>query len=314
MRSIYSALGKSVEKANKKSTNDRVKKVKVHISVSKDTPTRESRGTAIVPRREVVIGAEHITAESIEKLERFKIKESGSSDEALTNMKRKSRKNTCSTVQLLNYDLSSGRSYSDKLEQCKCFSREGHVRSHKKGVKNCNVLEEKSTLPARMKTEPGSCWVTSGHDLHQLNEKKHKSSRSHRRPCRQLPTSDIHMPAYSSLWGRVSPVVDDHDDQTRVHHFSGYHLPVTVNFRKDVPSDPSYAYHADENKYLYMHAAPRQPPCDEQRHSRRHKSKHRRARENGDKGLGISMHHGTTSVVHKHEHVHHHYHHYGEKR
>jgi hypothetical protein len=307
VKSIYDALGKSVDKANKKNSHDAVKKVKVHISLSKEKSSREMRGAAVVPRREVVVGAEDHTAETEKQLERLKLRESSSSQEAVAK-KSKRRKEACSTVQVLNNDLGNGRLPSAK---CKCCSRENKKKSLGQTEKNSNLLADKPNIPARRKTEPGGCFTQEqkpGQELVQLTEKKLKS-RPQRRTRRRSASPGGHMSG-----GYVSPGVHSSGNHSPVGQLSGYNSPVPIGTRKDVPLDPSYAYHAKENNYVYMHAAPRQTPFEEPKNPRRHKSKHRRPRDGGEKPSGIPSYSGASAIVHRHEHVHHHYHHYGEKR
>ena len=312
VKSIYDALGKSVDKANKKNSYDGVKKVKVHISLSKEKSSREMRGATVVPRREVVVGAEDTTIEAEKQLERLKVRESSSNQEA---KKLKRRKDGCSTVQVLNNDLGNSRV---PLAKCKCCVslRENRKKSSGQAEKNSNLLADKPNIPPRRKTEPGGYLTPEqkpNPELAQLAEKKLKS-RSQRRQRRRSASPGEHLPGFTSPGGRISPVVHNSGNHSPVGQLSGYNSPVPVDTRKDVPLDPSYAYHAEENKYVYVHAAPRKTPFDEPKQTRRHKSKHKRPREGGEKPSGVSSYPGTTSIVHRHEHVHHHYHHYGEKR
>jgi hypothetical protein len=298
-----------VDKANKKNSNDAVKKVKVHISLSNDKPSREMRGAAVVPRREVVVGAEDRTLETEKQFERLKIRESSSAQDK----KARRRKEACSTVQVLNNDLGNGRVPSAK---CKCCSHENKKKSLGQTEKNSNILADKPNIPARRKTEPGGCFTSEqnpGQELAQLTEKKLKS-RSQRRTRRRSASPGGHMPGHASPGGHLSPVVYSSGNHSPVGRLTGYNSPVPIGTRKDVPLDPSYAYHAEENNYVYMHAAPRQTPFEEPKYQRRQKNKHRRPRDGGEKPSGIPSYPGGTSVVHRHEHVHHHYHHYGEKR
>lgn len=313
VKSIYDALGKSVDKANKRNSHAAVKKVKVHISLSKEKSPKDMRGAAVVPRREVVIGAENCTTESEKQLDKLLLKESGSSQDPGVPKKPKRRKDGYSTVQVLNNDLGKERPPPVK---CKCCSREKYenkMKSIGQPEKNSNLVANKP--PARRKTEPGASFTPeqkpgyNPEELAQLTEKKLKI-RSQRR-SRRCPTSPGgNNPGFASPGGhspgKISPV----------GIVSGYTspVPVTGGSRKDVPLDPSYAYHAEENSYVYMHAAPRPTPFEEPKCTRRHKSKHRRPRDGGEKPSGIPSYPGATSVVHRHEHVHHHYHHYGEKR
>jgi hypothetical protein len=309
VKSIYDALGKSVSKANKKTSSDGVKKVKVHISLSKEKPIKEMRGAAVVPRREVVVGAEDRTAKTEKQFERLKIRESSSSQEVVALKSR--RRKGCSTVQILNNDLGNGRLPAAK---CKCCSHENKKKSQGQTEKNSNVLAEKPSLPARGKTEPGGCFPSEqnpGQELAQLTEKKLKS-RSQRRTRRRAASPGGHISGIQSTGGHISPVVHSSGNHSPAGQLSGYNSPVPIGTRKDVPLDPSYAYHAEESNYVYMHAAPRQTPFEEPKCPRRHKNKHRRPRDGGEKPSGIPSFPG--SVVHRHEHVHHHYHHYGEKR
>ena len=290
-----------MSKANKATPHDGVKKVKVHISLSKEKPLREMRGAAVVPRREVVVGAEDHTAKTERQLERLKIRESSSSQEAVA-MKSKRRKG-CSTVQVLNNDLGNGRLPSAK---CKCCSRENRKKSLEE--------TEKPNIPARGKTEPGSCFTSEqnpGQELAQLTEKKLKS-RSHRRTRRRTASPGRNVSGFAFPGDHISPVVHSSGSHSPGGRLSGYNSPVPIGTRKNVHLDPSYAYHAEGNNYVYMHAAPRQTPFEELKYPRRHKNKHRRPRDGGENPSGIPTYPG--SVVHRHEHVHHHYHHYGEKR
>ena len=312
VKSIYDALGKSVDKANKKSPHHGLKKVQVHISLSKDKPSREMRGAAIVPRREVVVGAEDHTSEAEKRLERLKIRESSSNQEAMAKRSRR-RKEGCSTVQVLNNDLGNGRMPSTK---CKCCATLREKKSRGQSEKNSNLMANKPNIPARRKTEPGGCLTPEqkpGQELAQLTEKKLKT-RSQRRAGRRSASPVENTPGFISPGGRISPMVHSSGNQSPVGRLSEYNSPVPVGTRKDLPLDPSYAYHAGENNYVYMHAAPRQTPFEEPKYPRRHKSKHRRPRDGGEKPSGIPSYSGGTSIVHRHEHVHHHYHHYGAKR
>ena len=312
VKSIYDALGKSVDRANKKNSHDSVKKVKVHISLSKDKPSRGMQGATIVPRREVVVGAEDHTAEAEKQLERLKLRESSSSQEAMIKRSRR-RKEACSTVQVLNNDLGNGGMPSAK---CKCCASLREKKSRGQNEKNSNLLANKPNIPVRRRTEPGGCFTPEqkpGPELAQLTEKKLKT-RSQRRTRRRSASPGENIPEFASPGGRISPLVHSSGNQSPVERLSEYNSPVPIGTRKDLPLDPSYAYHAGENNYVYMHAAPRQTPFEEPKYPRRHKSKQRKPRDSGEKPSGIPSYPGGTSVVHRHEHVHHHYHHYGAKR
>lgn len=304
-----------MDKANKKNSKDTVKKVKVHISLSKEKTREIRRGSAsIVPRREVVVGADDQTLEA-EKLQQLKITESCSSQDGVARRKTR-RKDACSTVQVLNNDLGNGQW---STLRCKCCAQKTKKKSLPQTENNCNLLADTPNLPVRRKTEPGGCLPqeqNAGHGRLQLTERKNKS-RSHRRPEQTSASPGVHMFGHSSPRVRISPVVHNSENSSPAGRSSGYNSPVHISTpRNDVPFGPTYAYHAEENKYVYMHAAPRQTPFEEPKHTGKHRcrGKHRRQRDSGENPSGMPPFSGKTSVVHRHEHVHHHYHHYGEKR
>lgn len=326
MRSIYDALGKSVDKA-KQGPKDEVKKVKVHISVAKEKKGKEMQGKcsvvprrevvvgsvvprrevvvgSVVPRRAVVVGAEDGTAETEKKLEQLQLKESPG-DEALRRS-RKRREKEERMVKVLNNDLSKVHLHFAKCKSC-WSAEDKHCnmkRANGQSGKNNNLLADKPNLPTRKQTGPGGC-ISDGRvaivpeDLAQITEKKSKS-RSQRRSPRRKATHSGHASPDAHVSGYSTPVGD----------ISGHKSPKTVGG----VLDPSYAYHTEDSNYVYVHAAPRQTPFQEPRSGGRRKSKHRRARDSSDKPEGTLLKiPGGSSVVHKHEHVHHHYHHYNEK-
>ena len=274
-----------------------------------------------MPRREVVLGAEDRTAEAEKQLERLQLKERPSPGMARGSGRRKEG---YSTVQVLNNDLGNGR---PPLGKCKCCSHSREIKKQPGAQfeKNSNLLADKPNIPCRRKTEPGGCFPPepkpgyNAQELAQLTEKKLKV-RSQRRTRRRSASPGGCNPGCTSPGGHspgyVSPVAYS-GNHSPLGHLSGYTSPVPITgpYRKDVPLDPSYAYHAEDNNYVYVHAAPRPSPFEEQhKYTRRHKSKHRKPRDGGDKPSGVQSYPGGPSIVHRHEHVHHHYHHYGEKR
>ena len=313
VKSIYDALGKSVDTTHKKSSRDAVKKVKVHISLSKEKSSREMRGAAVVPRREVVVGAEDHAAEAEKQLERLKLREHTSSQEGVLKKPSRRGKDGCSTVQVLNNDLGNARLFSAK---CKCCSSTRENKKRSPTEKNSNLLADKPSISTRRKTEPGGCFTVEqkpAQELAQLAEKRLKV-RSQRRTRRRSASPGGNMPGFASPGGRMSPVVHTSGSHSPVGRLLGYVSPTPITgSSREVPLDPSYAYHPEESNHVYMHASPRPTPFEEPKYTRRHKSKHRRPRDTGEKASGVSY-PGGTSIVHRHEHVHHHYHHYGEKR
>ncbi|XP_028391701.1 protein naked cuticle homolog 1-like isoform X2 [Dendronephthya gigantea] len=200
VKSIYDALGKSVDTANKKHSREAVKKVKVHISLSKEKSSREMRGAAVVPRREVVVGAEDHTAEAEKQLERLKLKEHTSSQEGVAKKPSRRRKDGYSTVQVLNNDLGNARLASNK---CKCCSSTRENKKRSQTEKNSNLLADKPSISTRRKTEPGGCFTVEqkpAQELAQLAEKKLKV-RSQRRTRRRSASPGGNMPGFSHLLG-----------------------------------------------------------------------------------------------------------------
>lgn len=316
MRSIYDALGKSVDKV-KQSPRVEVKKVKVHISVSKEKKGKEMQGSSVVPRREVavgsvvprravVIGAEDATAETEKKLEQLQLQGSPGDEALRRSRKRKEKEQRDSTVKVLNNDLSKAHLHFAKCKSC--WSAEDKHCNVKRATgqsgKNNNLLADKPNLPTRKQTGPGGCILDGKvaiipEDLAQMTENKSKS-RSQRRSPRRKATHSGHVSPDARVSGYSTPVGD----------ISGRKSPKTVGG----VLDPSYAYHTEDNNYVYVHAAPRQAPFHEPKSGGRRRSKHKKARDCSDKPEGTPLKiPGGSSVVHRHEHVHHHYHHYSEK-
>ena len=299
------------------------------------------RGVVLVPRRAVAMGAEDTTADAEKQLQRLKLKEMSQERKA---RRRKEREEQCPTVQVLNNDLSKSRGLrgSGRCKSCwpACELPQSNKyelvpkRCGKQAVKNNNLFADNPGYPTRRQTEPGGCLTETkiallNQDLAQLvDTKKNKlKSQQHRdrRSSRRRPTYPGHASPGELSSGHASPLPQLSDrTSSGVYgrtslgsHIAGDISPVVGVSRKEACMEPSYAYHADESKYLYVHAEPRKTPFEEPKARRKRKSKTRRARdasaqEKSEKDPGKVG--GATSVVHRHEHVHHHYHHYGEKR
>lgn len=309
MRSIYDALGKSVGKVKKSSRNP-VKKVKVHITVSKDKHTKKTPGHSVVPRREVAVGAENEMGGTEKQLEQLQLREER--HEAIRkSKKRKEKEEKHSIAQVLNNDLSKTPLHSAKCKSCRSAEDKPDNSRRSTGLssKNSNLLADKPNFPTRKETRPGGCiddtkMAILSQDIWRMAENK-SNSRSQRRNSQRKAICSGHTSPGERISGHISCVTHIPADTTPVA------VPVLM---KDIPLEPSYAYHTEDNNYLYVHAAPRQPPFEERRSGRRRKSKQRKLRDISDDSDGMPRAFpGSTPVVHRHEHVHHHYHHYGEK-